>query len=84
MLLYSLDIVVVLQQDNTNKYGSFPNVPAHATYQEDWDGIGWTRGPNSAGICKKKRTPLNKVGSVNSHIVNGDDYPTLVGTAAGM
>ena len=68
---------------NTGKYGSFPNVPAHATYQEDWDGIGWTRGPNSAGTFVKRNGTSGKVGSVNSHIAfNGDDYPTLVGTAA--
>mgnify|MGYP003325339912 CR=1 FL=1 len=68
---------------NSGKYGSFPNVPAHATYQEDWDGIGWTRGPNEASTFVKRSGTGGKVGSVNSHIAfNGDDYPTLVGTAA--
>ena len=68
---------------NTGKYGSFPNTPAHATFQEDWDGIGWTRGPNSALTHVKRNGTSGKVGSVNSHIAfNGDDYPTLVGTAA--
>ena len=68
---------------NTGKYGSFPVNPAHATFQEDWDGIGWTRGPSDATTHVKRDGTGGKVGSVNSHIAfNGDDYPTLVGTAA--
>ena len=68
---------------NTGKYGSFPSNPAHATFQEDWDGIGWTRGPKNAGNFVKRNGTSGKVGSVNSHIAfNGDDYPTAAGTAA--
>ena len=67
---------------NTGKYGSFPNNPAHTTFQEFWDGIGWYRGPTSAGTFVKRNGTAGKVGSVNSHIAfNGDDYPTAAGTA---
>jgi hypothetical protein len=68
---------------NTGKYGSFPVTPAHTTFQEDWDGVGWTRGPSDAGTYVKRDGTGGKVGSVNSHIVfNGSDYPTATGTAA--
>ena len=66
---------------NTGKYGSFPNVGAHTTFQEDWDGIGWRRGPSAHPHVLRNGTS-GKVGSVNSHIAfNGDDYPTNVGTS---
>ena len=68
---------------NTGRYGSFPTTPAHTTFQEDWDGVGWTRGPNSAGTFVKRNGTSGKVGSANSHIAfNGDDYPTAAGTSA--
>ena len=37
------------------------------TFQEDWDGIGWYRGPDDAGTHVQRNGTSGKVGSVNSH-----------------
>ena len=78
-MVYLTQVVVT---KGGGKYGSFPNGPAHTTFQEDWDGIGWSMSmlPQDGTFVKRNGTS-GKVGSVNSHIAfNGDDYPTLVGT----